>query len=180
MQNLNTTRRKLLAPTVWADGRFPQLSPDYRYRNIFRVVLPLTDVLFIWFGAVGFVNGIGSVQMAAGDGYAAVWSLLIALAAVVALIGVSFLRDVPELAAKLFLIGLISSYLLIQVQRGFDDPLIAATAGVLVILILLPVWRVLDLGVRVYPGFRLWWSASRLRAALARLRKRATRKAPKA
>lgn len=172
--------RSILAPTIWAFGRFPQTSPDYRYRNIFRVVLPLTDVLFMWFGGVGFVNGIGSVQVAAGDGYAAVWALLIALAAFVALIGVSLRQDVPELIAKLFLIGLISSYLLIQVQRGFDDPLIAATAGALIILILLPVWRVLDLGVRVYPSFRLWWAASRLRAALARLRKLVTRKDPKA
>jgi hypothetical protein len=164
---------RILARTIWAPGRFPPTSPDYRFRNIFRVVLPLTDILFVWFGVVGFVNGIGSVQVAAGDGYAAVWSLLIALAAFIALIGVTLLRNVPELVAKLLLIGLISSYLLIQVQRGFDDPLVAATAGALIILVLLPVWRVLDLGVLVYPAFRLWWSTSHLR-------KLATRKAPKA
>ena len=139
------TMRRVFRATVWhRDGVRPE---DRRFRGIFRYVLPLTDILFLFFGIVGWHNGIRSVEQAAGEEWQTWWSLGIALAAFIALVGVSFPRLwLVELAGKIPLIALVTVYEWVLLARGLDDPRVMATAGLIVILILLPVWRVADLG----------------------------------
>lgn len=137
--------RRVWMASIWhRDGVRPE---DRRFRGIFRYVLPLTDILFLFFGAVGWHNGIRSVEQAAGEEWQTWWSAALAVSAFVALVGVSFPRWwTVELAGKIPLIALVTVYLWVMLGRGVDDPKVLATAGLIVILILLPVWRVADLG----------------------------------
>ncbi len=82
--------RKLWRATVWAPGGVPR--SDHRYRGLYRVVLPLTDLFFAYFGIVGWAYGVLSVQDAAGHTFATWWSASIAAAALAALVGVAFPR----------------------------------------------------------------------------------------
>jgi hypothetical protein len=137
--------RALFGASVWSrDG---VRAEDRRFRGIFRYVLPLTDILFLFFGVVGWHNGIRSVEQVAGNEWQTWWSLGLAAAAFVALVGVAFPRLwLVELAGKIPLIVLVTVYVWVMLGRGLDDPKVLATAGLVVILILLPVWRVADLG----------------------------------
>lgn len=136
--------RRVFRASVWhRDGVRPE---DRRFRGIFRYVLPLTDILFVVFGAVGWHNGIRSVEQVAGDEWQTWWSLALAVSAFVALVGVAFPRLwFVELAGKIPLIALVTLYMWVLVARGLDDPKVLATAGLIMILILLPIWRVVDL-----------------------------------
>lgn len=136
--------KRIAKSSVWAKGG---VAPeDWRIRNILRVVLPLTDLFFMWFGIVGAINGVSSVQEEAGQQWQFWWSVLIALSALICLIGVGFPRLwAAEQAAKVLLIGMVSAYIFLYVARGLDDPKVLATGGLIVILILLPIWRVNDL-----------------------------------
>jgi hypothetical protein len=121
-------------------------AKDWRFRGIFRFVLPVTDLLFLWFGIVGCLNGVRSLQEAVGAEWQAGWSVLVAISAFVALVGVSFPKLwVIEMVGKCVLIGLVSAYVLVAVGNILE-PHASATAGLVVILILLPIWRVGDLG----------------------------------
>lgn len=137
--------RRVWNSTVWApEGVRPE---DWRYRGLYRVVLPLTDLLFMYFGVVGFHNGIASVQEAGGQAWQAWWSGGIALASFVALLGVVFPRMWRvEVVGKVALIGLVTYYVALFLARGLDDTNVTATAGLMVILVLLPAWRLVDLG----------------------------------
>lgn len=136
---------RIAAASVWARNGVP--AKDWRFRGVFRFVLPLTDVFFGYFGTVGWAKGVASVQAAAGHEYATWWSGGIALAAFAALIGVSFPRLWSvEIVAKVLLIGLVSSYVALFLARIVTDFHASASAGLVVILILLPIWRVGDLG----------------------------------
>lgn len=136
---------RFLRVTVWGPGGVR--AQDWRFRGIFRFVLPSTDILFIYFGIVGWWNGVGSVEEVAGSQIQASWSLAIAFFGLAALVGVSFPKLwLIELGGKVVLIGLVSGYVLLFLARGLSDPLVSATAGLIVILILLPAWRVGDLG----------------------------------
>jgi len=119
------------------------------------VVLPLTDLFFAYFGIVGWAKGVTSVQNAAGHGYAAWWSLIIAVAALTALVGVVVSRLWwLELIAKIVLVGQLLAYVCLFIVRIFTDFSASASAGVVLILILLPAWRIGDLGLE-------WWSHRR-------------------
>lgn len=137
--------RALWRASVWGpSGVRPE---DWRFRGIFRFVLPLTDVFFLWFGGVGWNNGIVSVTEAAGATWQTWWSAGIALSALTAFVGVSFPRLwLVELCGKIPLVGLVSAYVALYLGRGFSDPNVTALAGLICILILLPVWRIGDLG----------------------------------
>lgn len=128
-------------------GRNGVAPEDWRYRGIYRWVLPLTDTFFFWFGAVGWWNGIGSVEAAASQTWQENWSLAIAIASMIAFVGVIFPKLWwVELIGKLPLIGLVSVYIFLFAARGFTtDPNMLATAGLISILILLPIWRAGDL-----------------------------------
>lgn len=137
--------RRVFRASVWhpSTGR----PEDRRFRGIFRYVLPLTDILFLFFGVVGWHNGLRSVEQAAGEEWQTWWSLGIAASAFVALVGVAFPRLwLVELAGKIPLIALVTVYVWVLLARGLADSQVLATAGLIVILILLPVWRVADLG----------------------------------
>ena len=143
---------RIFRASVWSsDGVRPE---DRRFRGIFRYVLPLTDVLFCYFGLVGFVNGLRSVQETIG-GLQSWWSLGIAVSALMALVGVAFPRLwALEVAGKIPLIVLVSLYAWVLLGRGLHDPKIVATSGLIFILILLPVWRVADLGFAAWAAKR--------------------------
>lgn len=137
--------RRTFRASVWAREGVP--AADWRYRGLYRFVFPFTDLFFCYFGVVGWINGVVSVQKAAGADYATAWSGAIALAALAALVGVSFPRLwLVELLGKIALIGLVSSYVALYLQRIVTDFHTSATTGLVIILILLPIWRVGDLG----------------------------------
>ena len=136
--------RRLAAASVWAQHGVP--VEDRRYRGLYRWVLPLTDVFFVWFGVAGWHNGIASVQDATSPTWQTWWSAALAVAAFLALVGVAFPRLwALELIGKVPLVGLVSVYVVILIARGFEDSYVAATGGLVCILILLPVWRIADL-----------------------------------
>lgn len=145
---------RILNATVWS--RNGVTADDWRFRGIFRFVLPVTDLLFLWFGVVGWVNGINSVRDAAGDVWQTWWSAGIAVSALIAFVGVAFPRLWGiEMGAKIMLVALVSGYVALYLARGLADPNITALAGLMVILILLPVWRLADLG-------RVAWQRGRI------------------
>jgi hypothetical protein len=139
--------KRLYAQTVWAPGGVPE--DLWEVRGIFRWVLPLTDVFFLWFGAVGFTNGIGSVEGLTSERWQLWWSLCLAVSAFGALVGVAFpkLRRF-ELFSKLALVGTVSVYILVFIYRGAQDPQIAPTAGLVCNLVLLPIWRIFHISGR--------------------------------
>jgi hypothetical protein len=128
--------------TVYADDYLPH----ERARGLYRYGLPIIDILFLYFGVVGFTNGVGSVQEATSNTWQAYWSLGIAFTAGMCWVGVTFPRLwALELAFKCVLIGLVAGYVALFLFRGAHDPLVTATAGLIIILIVLPIWRVGDL-----------------------------------
>lgn len=144
---------RLWEGSVW--GPLGVAPDDWRYRNLYRVVLPLTDLFFAYFGIVGWAKGVGSVRDAAGGGYATWWAAAIAVAAIAALIGVAFPRLWwLELIAKIVLVGQVLSYVVLYVVRIITDFSASASAGLVLILILLPAWRIGDLGLE-------WWKHRR-------------------
>ncbi|MFL2001425.1 hypothetical protein [Microbacterium sp. A1-JK] len=150
--------RRLYRATVWAPHGLDHVPEGYR--GLFRWVLPLTDAFFFWFGAVGWWNGIATVETASSQGWQETWSAAIAVFALAAFIGVAFPRLwVLEMVSKLFLVGLISVYIAIFLGRGFADPLVAATAGLICVLILLPVWKLFRLSRQA----ATWWAARKAR-----------------
>lgn len=137
--------KRIASATVWAPNGVR--AEDWRFRGIYRFVLPVTDILFFWFGAAGWYNGVASVQDAAGIRWQEWWSLSLALAAAVAFVGIAFPRLwLVEVMGKIPLIALVFVYIVITFARGLSDPNIIATSGIIAILILLPIWRVGDLG----------------------------------
>ena len=51
-----------------------------------------------------------------------------------------------ELSGKIVLIGLVSAYVAFFVAQGLYDANVISVAGLMMILILLPIWRLADLG----------------------------------
>lgn len=138
--------RWLLDHSVWGRNGVP--AEDWRYRGLYRWVLPLTDIFFFWFGVVGFWNGINTVEAAASQTWQEYWSLGIAIASAIAFIGVLFPKLwLVELIGKIPLVGLVSVYIAIFFMQGLTKtPNMLATAGLISILILLPIWRIGDMG----------------------------------
>jgi hypothetical protein len=135
--------RRIFQATVWAPGGVPAAS--YRFRGIFRWVLPLTDILFLWFGYVGFLLTVSSVEQEAGREWQDMWSAGLALSALFCFIGIAFPKLWPvELIAKMFLIGHVLFYVSLQLSRILD-PEVSAFSGLILILVLTPIWRFTDL-----------------------------------
>jgi hypothetical protein len=140
--------KRLVAASIWASGNIR--PEDWRFRGIFRVVLPVGNLIFLYFGVVGFARGVGSVTDVTNTTYAAFWSGAIALTSLACLVGVAFPKlGKLELGAKLVLIGLVASYVAVLTARSFEIPGSQATAGLMSALIVLPIWRVLDLGFQL-------------------------------
>lgn len=131
------------ASTVWATGGVPRES--WRFRGIFRFVLPASALLFCWFGVGGALNGVPSVQTAAGSAYATGWSTGIAVSSLLWFVGIAFPKLwVLEFAASAILIGLVFSYVALFVAN------ITVSTALVIILILLPIWRIGDLGFEAW------------------------------
>lgn len=134
----------ILAPTVWAFDRF---ADEPRIRGIFHWVLPLTDVAFIWFGVVGVLNGVRSVQDVTSVSWQTGWSALLSLSAMCALVGISISKLWPlEVVGKVILFGCTMVYIGVYFARGHDNPQTVATAGLFHVLIFVVLWRLGDLG----------------------------------
>lgn len=142
--------------TVWGAHGLDSVPEDYK--GIYRWVLPLTDLFFIWFGVVGWLIGVESVEDATSTGWQTWWSFTIAVAALFALVGVAVPKLWPvELIGKIPLVGLVCVYVAVLLMGGVEDPLAMATAGLICILILVPIWRVFSLSRR--------WRRSRIEQA---------------
>lgn len=144
--DIRSVLRRLWNATVWSKSGVP--DKDRRYRGQFRFAFPLFDLFLCYFGAVGWAKGIVSVQQATGHGYATSWSATLAVSALGALIGVSF----PqlwwfELISKIVLVGTVFLYVAIYSARIVSDFNASAAAGLVLALILFPLWRVADLSV---------------------------------
>lgn len=141
---------RLYRASVWGpDGVSPE---DFRFRGLFRWVLPLLDLAFIWFGVAGWYAGISTVEAATSHTWQEYWSAGIAVAATVALIGVSFPRLwFVEVLGKAPLVGLVMVYLVLFLTRSTTNSLLWATAGLYFTFALLPTWRLGDLGY-------VWWN----------------------
>ena len=151
---------RIFNASVWGPSGVPK--EDWRFRGLFSWVLPLFDLAFIWFGLAGFLSGIATVEAATTQTWQEYWSLGIAVAATIALIGVSFPRLWwVEALGKAPLVGLVVVYLYLFLKRSTTDPLLWATAGLYFTFVLLPVWRLGDLGF-------VWWKR-RVAKARARL-----------
>ncbi|UOE45463.1 hypothetical protein [Agromyces larvae] len=136
--------KRIWAATVWA--KHSGSTHDWRFRGILTWVLPATDALFLAFGLIGWAVGVQTVVAITGHAWQGWWSLGVALAAGIALVGSVF----PalwwlELAGKVPLVGLLTVYVAALAVRGVP------TALLVIVLQLLPLWRVLDLS-----GAVLW------------------------
>lgn len=157
--------RRIFEASVWAPNGVR--AEDWRFRNIFRVVLPLSDVLFFYFGYIGWRNGLTSVATSAGDEWQTIWSAGIAIAAVIAFVGVAFPRLwLLELMGKIPLISFITVYIVVITTNGVANDRILAVSGLMVILILLATWRIGDLAAEHASSFYQAWV--RLRAVITR------------
>lgn len=163
MSRVGAAWQRILRGTVWEPGALDDTPPEYR--SIFRFWLPLVDIIFMWFGFVGVVNGIESVQRALTPAGQMTWSAVIGLSATAALVGIS--RPtwwLIELTGKTILIGFASFYVALWAGRGLADPGITATAGVYLLFIFLPMWRAVNLGSQVWQRF---WARRRRRRKAA-------------
>lgn len=145
--------RRIAAASVWSPNAFPRgITPAddtaWRFRGIFQFVLPLTDAFFAYFGIVGAIHGEAAVAHATGPVWQQIWSAILALGALGALLGVSFPKLwFVELPAKIVLVGAVGVYLYISLAWVYLDFAASASTGVVCILVLLPLWRIGDLGV---------------------------------
>jgi hypothetical protein len=160
---MGTTLQRLLAPTIWgAESIKPE---DHRVRGLLRWVLPATDLLFAYFGLVGFFLHVGSVAAAAGSDWQTGWSGGLALSALACFVSISFPRLwVLEIVSKISLIFHVLFYIVLQLGRIFD-PEVSAFSGLIVILILTPAWRLGDLASE---AFRPWLSRRFIRRKIER------------
>lgn len=165
--------QRLWRESVWSPNGVSK--EDWRFRGVFRWVLPLTDVFFIWFGVAGWWQGIDSVQEAASPSWQVYWSSFLALTAALALLGVSFPRLwYIELIAKGPLVSLVSVYIFVLLERGITMPQVQATAGLVVILILMPIWRIWDLSGNLWDIPVIRHAIIRVGLFLQRLNKKVT------
>lgn len=137
--------RELWRSTVWAPQGVP--FEYWRFRGLFQFVLPITYLLFVYFGVTVQITGIESVETLAGQDWQTAWSAAVTASAANALVGTVF----PglwwlEAVGIIPLIGLVSMYIVLLLAYGIGGEQSLATAGLVVIVILLPVWRVGDLG----------------------------------
>lgn len=138
--------KRVARASVWHKDALPE--NERRYWGLYKWCFPLVDILFFYFGAVGWHNGVASVQEAASADWQTTWSAGIAICAFFAFVGVAFPRLWPvELVAKLVLISLISMYVALYLQRGADDSSVTAFAGLIVSLVVFPTWRLGDLAI---------------------------------
>lgn len=145
--------KRIAKASVWAKGALPEV--ERRYWGLYKWCFPIVDLLFVFFGVVGWANGVASVQEAASASWQTSWSAAIAVTALAAFVGVAFPKLwALELVAKLLLISLVSMYVALYLLRGTLDPNVTAMAGLICSLIVFPTWRLGDLAVVAIRSFK--------------------------
>lgn len=148
--SLGYSLKRIVRASVWAvDGVTPS---EWRYRGLLRFVLPLSDALILWFAVDGFfASNIDTISDHVGGNYAHWWALTLAIGALFALVGLSFPRLWAfELVGRIAYVALICGYLGVEFASVVHDPHTAAQTSLGLALVLLPGWRVGDLGY-------IWW-----------------------
>lgn len=141
--------RFLYRNSIWHPDAIP--AEEFKYRNLKRLWLPLFDLLSVLVGALGVAYGSRILNELYPESLVDGLSATFIVAAVVALLGVSFPKLwVPEVAGKLVLLGLLGGYSTAiwvsffqgNVESGF-------VAAVLVYPVLFPLFRLDILGEEV-------------------------------
>ena len=101
--------RALWARSVWHPDAIP--PEDWKYRHLLRLWLPVYDVIAIWSGVNAVVFGSALLNRLLDPVLVDLAGVLFTVAAVSALVGVSFPRLWRvEAAAKVLLVGLVAGY----------------------------------------------------------------------
>jgi len=102
--------RQAFRASIW--GPESVEAADDRLRFQLRVGLPVYDLLLITFGIFAAISGTPALKDTFGESYANSWGFLLAVAAAVALLGVSFPSQLwrVEFISKSLIIGLLVMY----------------------------------------------------------------------
>ena len=130
--------------TIW-DPALRDEVPE-RFRSIYTVVLPLKYALFFGFGVAGSLSFIPVFSRVVSLAYADLWTLLVGIFSLAALIGLVFRIAMLELYATILLDVLLMVYVIALLVLGLSGDLgrFALSIGVPVFVVL-PTWRVLDI-----------------------------------
>ena len=130
--------QRVYRQTIWHPDAIEDDS--FKYRNLWRVWLPLFDVLSVWIGFLAVQYGSTSLNKMFPAVVVDVAGTIFTLAATVALVGVVFPRlFLAEIVGKVVMVSLLGTYSVIvwasflagEVQSGF-------VAGTLMLPIIFP------------------------------------------
>lgn len=138
--------RKLFLSSIWAPNAVP--SPEWKYRNLKRIMFPVIDFLFILAGVSAAINGVPAISEFYPGFMVDIFSVVLSTAALICFVGVSFPRLWwLEILGKTILFGLMVGYVLsLLILTAAGDPtrgfiLLIAAASLAPI-----VWRLSLLG----------------------------------
>lgn len=142
--------RKLLSVTIWAPGVFG-LPPD-RYANLYRVVLPLLDVGFVFAGAGAIIHGAPAFSDFASSGtqnLSFVWGVWTVAAGSACLLGISFPRLLAvEIVGKAAIVAAAIVYMIVLLWlTGNGSTTRWVAVGMSVGSALVAAWRLGDLRI---------------------------------
>lgn len=130
--------------TVWSPGALA-LVPR-RFRPIYRIVLPIVDVLSVGFSLAAIAFGSRVVERATSGWYVYFWAVLVGLSAIAALVGLVFLLDWVEILGKLGLCVSLASFIFLLIQAArFGATSTLLTLCITVGFLLFPLFRIFDL-----------------------------------
>lgn len=143
-----TVRRwagKHLRGTIWEPGILATEVPR-RFRPIYTVVIPVKLALFASFGIAGSITRVPTVASVTSLTYADVWTVMLGLTALTALAGEIYRREQLALYSTIGLVVGYATYPLgAWVLWAGGDAVRAPLAIGLWVLIVTPVWRIVDL-----------------------------------
>lgn len=143
--------RRIFKASIWAPDALPLVQ--HRFKPVFRVFLPIVDFLFIIFGIIGLIIGSRVVQDFTLPWYNTFWSVAIGAAALSALIGLVFSWHWVEIIAKLVLVISCATYgLLLGLNVAAGATNSALTITLTAIVVLIPIFRMLDLVIEIARG----------------------------
>lgn len=138
--------QKLLSLTIWGPDAIP--PSEWKYRNQKRVMFPIVDFLFFMAGVFGVINFVPGINRFFPDTVADFLGLMLALVALLSLLGVIFPKLWPvEMVSLSILFGLLTGYcvsLLLVIIIGESDRWV----GLFITLVALCIvaWRISILG----------------------------------
>jgi hypothetical protein len=144
MRTLPELKRTLLRRTIWA----PELLEEvpHRFRGLFTVALPLSYGVISAFGVAGTLTRVPSVALVTSVTYGDIWTLLIGVTALLALVGLIRRLEGLELYAGIALVVGYATYPLSALKLWMFDADIdrAPLAFGLWAFVILPAWRAVD------------------------------------